>query len=160
MEVDLDEIEDEGTEVDDFETELSEMIVPDDEYTQEEGGDEDDSVVDEITRQVAMLGSSISEISLLYDSLLTKIFKYLPFNDLLAVSFTCLSWHQIVISSNTLWIPIYNSIENPITTYLPISSYYERVLLHGQRKQILRGKKKKKKKPKRNFIQMYSILFF
>ena len=133
-----DEIEDEGTE-EDLDDELH-VFIPDEEDTQEEGGDEDDSVVDEITRQVAMLGSSISEISLLSESLLHCIFKYLPLEDLLSASLVCAGWHQIIVSSNSIWKPLYRSIDSPFTSYLPIQTYYERCLLHGQRKTIWQGK--------------------
>eukprot|EP00339_Tiarina_fusa_P029748 CAMPEP_0117081202 /NCGR_PEP_ID=MMETSP0472-20121206/57248_1 /TAXON_ID=693140 ORGANISM="Tiarina fusus, Strain LIS" /NCGR_SAMPLE_ID=MMETSP0472 /ASSEMBLY_ACC=CAM_ASM_000603 /LENGTH=193 /DNA_ID=CAMNT_0004809067 /DNA_START=24 /DNA_END=602 /DNA_ORIENTATION=+ len=132
-----DEIEDEGNEFEDFGAELN-VFIPDEEDTQEEGGDEDDSVVDEITRQVAMLGSSISEVSLLHDHLLLCVFHYLPLRDLLSASLVCQNWHQIIISSDALWKPQYLAIRSPITTYLPISSFYERYLLHTQRKAILR----------------------
>ena len=102
------EIEDEGTEeFEDFDEELN-IMIPDEEDTQEEGGDEDDSVLDEITKQVAMLGSSLSEVSILEDSLLIKIFHYLTVSDLLQASRVCLWWRKVIIGNDSFWKPIYH----------------------------------------------------
>lgn len=134
------EIEDEGTEeFEDFDEELN-IMIPDEEDTQEEGGDEDDSVLDEITKQVAMLGSSLSEVSILEDSLLIKIFHYLTVSDLLQASRVCLWWRKVIIGNDSFWKPIYHSLSAPIATYLPIPTYYERFILHCERKSLLNGK--------------------
>ena len=136
----LDEIDDEGTE-DELEANSELMLmIPDDEDTQEEGFDEEDSVIDEITRQVAMLGSSISEISQLKDSLLVKVFRYLDLDDLVAAAAVCVVWRKVILWKDEFWRPIYEAIQFPVTSFLPIPTYYERFMLHCKRRSQERGR--------------------
>ena len=130
------EVEDEGT--DELE-EGSSMSTSEDEDAQEEG-DEEEDVVAEVARQVAMLGTSCSSISVISEPLMQHIFSLIEdLPDLLSATLVCGQWERIIRSSDAIWRPIYSSIPQPITTYLPTANHFERVLHHGKRLEIRRG---------------------
>lgn len=107
-----DEIEDEGEfEEEEFDCSVFPVLIPDDEDTQEEGGEGEDEeeVVEEIIRQVELLGHSIvtPEFFLLGDDLIVQIFSHLSVKDLLNVQIACRKFLTLG-RSNLLWNPKYN----------------------------------------------------